>query len=110
MKENNVYLWHILEAIESIQLYTVNMNLEEFYKTPLVQDAVIRKLEIIGEAASKLDQDIRLAISNIPWGEISDMRNKLIHEYFGVDIDIVWETVNQYLPILQEAIKSYFKN
>jgi uncharacterized protein with HEPN domain len=70
----------------------------DFLSDDLIQDAVIRNLEIIGEAVSKLGGDLKTQYSHIPWREISGMRNRLIHGYFSVNLRIVWDTVNNVLP------------
>ena len=80
------------------------MTLLQFKKNELVIDGVIRNLEIIGEASKNIPADVRHLYSDIPWDQMSGMRNILIHEYFGVDIKIVWHTVKKYLPLLREQL------
>ncbi|OKY77557.1 MAG: HEPN domain containing protein [Candidatus Methanohalarchaeum thermophilum] len=74
-------------------------------KNELVQDAVIRQLEIIGEASKKLSDDFRSKDEEIEWRDIAGMRDKLIHGYFGVDLEIVWETINNELPKLKKEVQ-----
>ncbi len=105
MKDDSVYLRHILDAIEKIEQYMGNHTLEEFEEDSLLQDGIIRGLEVIGEASSHLSPEMREKMSNINWASVIAMRNKLIHEYFGVDLEIVWKTILDYLPILKKEIK-----
>lgn len=92
------YLRHIEEAIARIQRYLDGKTENDFLSDDLIQDAVIRNLEIIGEAVSKLGGDLKAQYSYIPWQEISGMRDRLIHGYFSVNLSIVWDTVNNVLP------------
>ncbi len=104
-KDNKVYLLHILDAISQIEKYTGSMDYGAFMQNMLVQDGVIRQLEIIGEATKRLTPDFRLRHSVIPWKDVAGMRDKLIHYYLGVDIDAVWDTVKKDLPLLKEYTK-----
>ena len=90
----------ILAAIEKIHQYTEDMDLEAFRGDPKTIDAVVRNLEIIGEAARHLPDEIVGKHSEIPWREMRDMRNLLSHEYFGVNRNIVWETIQTDLPAI----------
>ena len=104
MKDDTVFLRHILDAINKIQEYAKGMDFEKFRKSSLVQDGVIRQLEIIGEATKNLSEEIRGKHSDIPWKDIAGMRDKLIHQYFGVDITAVWDSINDDLPSLKDKI------
>lgn len=103
-KDNFVYLKHILDAIERIEEYIKEINQDSFLKNNLVQSAVIREIEVIGEATKRLSNEFREKYSNIPWKKIAGMRDKLIHDYFGVDIDAVWDTVEKDIPILKKEV------
>ena len=103
-KEDTVYLKHILESIRKIENYVKGLEKGEFMKNSLVQDAVIRNLEIIGEAAKNVSEDFKNKHKNIPWREIARMRDKLIHAYFGVDLNITWEVIKRDLPKLKKQI------
>lgn len=92
------YLDHIRDAIDRINRYTAGINDAEFKRNELVQDAVIRNLEIIGEAVTKLSPELKARHADIPWLDISGMRNRLIHGYVTVNLDIVWSTVEKVLP------------
>ncbi len=104
MKKDSVYLKHILDAITRIQEYVRDTTHDTFKVTPLVQDGVIRQFEIIGEATKNLSDDFRTAYPDIPWKDMAGMRDKLIHQYFGVDIFAVWDSIEQDLPLLKEQI------
>lgn len=92
------YLEHIQDAIARISKYTTNLNESGFIEDQLVQDGVIRNLEIIGEAVSKLSPELKTKHADVPWGDISGMRNRLIHGYVTVNLEIVWSTVEKVLP------------
>jgi uncharacterized protein with HEPN domain len=85
------YLLHIRDAIETINNYIGNYNFEQFMSDQKTRDAVVRQLEIIGEAASKLENEIKSEYPAVPWRDISDFRNVLAHEYWDIDMEIVWK-------------------
>jgi uncharacterized protein with HEPN domain len=99
-----VYLEDILKAIEKIERFTRGLSKEEFLSNELVVDAIIRNLEVIGEATKKLPEELKNRHSNLPWKEIAGMRDVLIHGYFGVDLETVWDTVKEDLPALKKEI------
>ncbi len=98
IRDDAVYLHHILDAINRIEEYVSGLNHEGFIRSSLVQDGVIRQIEIIGEATKNLSPALKERYPVIPWKDIAGMRDKLIHQYFGVDISAVLETVAQDLP------------
>lgn len=104
MKDDKVYLIHIVECIEWIEGYT-KLGKEDFFNTKLIQDGVIRNLEIIGEAAKNVSKKTRGSYTEIPWRKMSGLRDILIHDYFGVDLEVVWNVVENELPKLKEQIK-----
>lgn len=108
-KDDPVYLKHILDAIAKIEEYTERIEYEDFTEQTLVQDGVIRQIEIMGEATKRLSTDFRKEHSDIPWKDIAGMRDKLIHDYFGVDIDTVWDTIVMDIPSLKEQIEKIMK-
>ena len=103
------YLSDILEAISDLNYFVAGMNFETFSSDKKTVNAVIRSLEVIGEAVKKLPISVRDEYPDIPWAEIAGMRDKLIHEYFGVDIEIVWETVKGDLSGLKDAVMTLLK-
>lgn len=98
------FLQDIREAIHRIQSYTTDMNYDEFQADIKTQDAVMLNLEIIGEATKQLSEAVRQQAPHIPWRNIARMRDKLIHHYFGVNLDIVWHVVQDDLPPLLTAV------
>lgn len=105
MKKNpKILLGHILESIEEIEKYKRHVTKEKFTKMTMIQDAIIRRIEIIGEAVKKLPSDFKRKYSKIAWAEIAGMRDILIHDYFGVNINIVWKTIQEDIPFLKNQI------
>lgn len=104
MKEPKIYLLHILEAILRIEEYALGMNEAQFLKDHKTQDAIIRQLEIIGEASRQLEESFKQEYPKLPWKHMVSMRNKLMHEYFGISIKIIWETIHTDLPPLKQKI------
>jgi len=104
-----VYIRHILDAIVRIEEYLQGVDEEMFSEKYLVQDGVIRQLEIIGEATKQISQETRIAYTQIPWKDMAGMRDKLIHSYFGVDIGLVWLTATSDVLILQKEIEEVFQ-
>jgi uncharacterized protein with HEPN domain len=100
------YLQHILDAIDRIEQYVQGLDRATFDKTQLVQDGVIRQLMVIGEAVKLLSDDLRAKHTNIPWSSMARMRDRLIHHYFGIDIETVWLTVQDDLPVLKTEIEA----
>jgi len=98
------YLGDIREAIQRIAAYTVDLIYEQFMKDNKTQDAVIRNLEVIGEA-KKLSPHLRKSYSKIPWKELAGMRDKMIHHYFGLNYEVVWAIAKKELPALLPQIE-----
>ncbi len=105
MKDDRVYLNHILDSIKRIESYT-SKGKEAFFRESIVQDAVMRNLEIIGEAVKNLSPDFRARHSEIPWARIAGMRDVLIHGYFGVRLETVWNAVENRLPELKHHVET----
>jgi len=99
-----VYLQDILDSIDSIEKYTENLSEREFHENPIIQDAVIRRLEIIGEAVKNIPKDIREKYPDTPWRSISGLRDILIHEYSGVSMTRVWKIISSDLKQFKETI------
>jgi uncharacterized protein with HEPN domain len=104
MKNDKAYLRHILDAISDVEKFMEGITKEEFFKNREKQYAVIRALEIIGEATKNVSREVKARNREIRWGNIAGMRDKLIHEYFGVNLDLVWETIHTNLPELKKKI------
>jgi uncharacterized protein with HEPN domain len=105
VKDDRVYLGHIRDAIEDIEQYTSNGR-DGFIADRMRQDAVIRKLEIVGEAVKKLSDGSKQRRPEIPWKQIAGLRDRLTHDYFGVDLTLVWVVVERELPTLKTAIEA----
>ena len=103
-KDPRVYLAHILECAQKIERYTHGGE-KEFQNDTMLQDAVIRNFEIIGEAAKRVPEAYRRGHSQIPWRLMAGFRDVLIHAYEGIDLQRVWQIVRQDLPVVKEAIE-----
>ncbi|MGH8546280.1 MAG: HepT-like ribonuclease domain-containing protein [Gammaproteobacteria bacterium] len=108
MKDDRVYLWHIRDCIERILDYTKEGR-DAFLNDTKTQDAVIRNLEIIGEAVKNVSEDLKKVYPDIPWQRIAGMRDRMIHEYFGVNLQIVWERVEEDVPDLKQKVQAILK-
>lgn len=108
-REPLLYLQDILTSITRIEEYTNNLSFEDLNDDWKTIDAVVRNLEIIGEAARNMPEDIIEQNPDIPWGYMISMRNKVIHAYFGVDLDILWKTIKEDLPLLKQQIAKILK-
>lgn len=109
MRDNHLLVRHMLDAIEKINKYLGEVSFEEFASNDLLLDAVVRECEIIGEAAAGLDEDVKALELEIPWQEIIGMRNRLVHEYFNVNEEIVWKTCKDDMPQLKLALEELFQ-
>jgi uncharacterized protein with HEPN domain len=98
------YLRDIIDAVEKIEKFTEGMDSERFYADDKTAYAVIRALEIIGEATKKVPQNIKESYPQVPWREMAGIRDKLIHDYFGVNLEVIWKTVQEDLPTLKPRI------
>jgi len=104
-REPLIFAEHILESIKDIESFIKDVSKESFMKDKLRQSAVVRQIEIIGEASKNLPENFRENYPEISWREIIGARDKIIHHYFGVDLEIVWEIITINLPTLKEQIK-----
>ena len=108
MKNDRIYLKHILDAIGKIKDY-VSVGHEKFLAHSHWHDATIRQLEIIGEATKRLSEEIRVKHPDVPWRRIAGLRDVLIHDYMGVDLEAVWEVTQQYVPELEGKIRAILR-
>ncbi len=99
------YINDILDSIKEVTEFTAGMSFDDFCRDKKTINAVIRSLEVLGEAARKIPDDLRNKAPDVPWDKMTGMRNKLIHEYFGVDLEIVWAVIKEELPPLTAHLK-----
>ncbi len=105
-RDSRVYLEDILEATRKITTYTGSLSKTAFLEDEKTLDAVIRNLEVIGEAVKKLPEDLRAQHSGVEWKKIAGLRDILIHEYFGLDAEIVWDIVRNKVPALNREVRT----
>ena len=103
-KDNKILVQHILNSIAQIEKYTNEVSEELFMSDSKIQDAVLRRLEIIGEAAGNISDDFKKENNDIEWSKATAVRNILIHQYFEVDLKIIWDTVKINLPVLKHEL------
>jgi uncharacterized protein with HEPN domain len=101
---------HIYYEIQFCQKYTLNENLDSFLDNEVLKRAIVRSITIIGEASKKIDPDFRHEHSHIPWKKMAGMRDVLIHDYMGVDYELVWEVSTVHLPELLTDIQALLNN
>lgn len=106
MRNDRTYLAHIRDAIETIAEYIQGVDYEQFSTNKMMIDAVVRELEIIGEASNNLTEEFRQKYPDMSWRRMKDMRNFLIHEYFGVNAKVVWETCQNDIQALRHFVET----
>jgi uncharacterized protein with HEPN domain len=109
MKDARLYLSNIQECIERIEEYTKGGK-EEFMQTKMIQDAVIRNFEIIGEATKRLSPELRSKYSDVPWQQMAGLRDVLIHDYLKVNLNLVWQIIEQNLSDLKTQVTAILQN
>lgn len=108
-RDEDLYLEDIIEAMEKIEEYSKGVSLEEFSGDPQLIDAVVRNFEVIGEAVKNVSDSLKKEYPDVPWREMAGMRDKLIHEYFGVKKEVLWKTVREDIPgtrlLIEEVLR-----
>jgi uncharacterized protein with HEPN domain len=104
-RDHRILVEDVLLAIEKIGRFTAGMDQQTFLTDEKTIDAVARNLEIIGEAVRQLPDDFKNANADIPWSQIGGMRNRIVHEYFGLDLEIIWQVIQHDLPDLEARIR-----
>jgi uncharacterized protein with HEPN domain len=99
-------LYHILDAIESIEQFTSGITYEEYQKDFKLRLALVKLIEIIGEASSTISNETQQRFTDVEWDVLNGIRNILVHEYFGIDYEIIWDAIRKNIPSLKEKIKS----
>jgi uncharacterized protein with HEPN domain len=107
---DKIRLKHIFDAITEIEKYLLNVDFDEFMNNSMMRFACIKQMEIIGEASNHVSDDIKSNFSEIEWAQITGMRNVFVHEYFGVDSNLVWQIIKNDLPNLKDNIKKILKS
>lgn len=102
-KDPSIYVEHMLQCIERIQAYVEDKD--QFYSSTLIQDAVVRNLQVLSESSQRLPEPIKSPHPEIPWRSISGFRNILVHDYLGLDLDAIWSVINQDLPVLEKVLQ-----
>lgn len=103
--DDELFIRHIEDALELIESYLKGITQADFRESPLVQDGVLHQIQIVGEATKRLSSEFRSRMPGIRWADIAGMRDKIVHDYMHVDVDLVWETATRDIPVLKAALK-----
>jgi uncharacterized protein with HEPN domain len=110
MSRDDAYLYDILESARAALEYMYGKTWDEFSTDPMLQDAVVRRLEIVGEASGRVSNETQKKYSHLPWQAMKGTRNKIIHEYDSIELDIIWDIINQDLPHLVSELEKIISN
>jgi len=110
MKSDKLYCIHINECIEKIESFIQGIDQKTFKDSTLVQDAVLRNLQVLAESTQRISDKTKQSLPEIEWRKISGLRNILVHDYLGIDVDTVWNVIKSDLPLLSKAIKSVIES
>lgn len=105
-RRDSEYLEDVYEAMTRIVAYTTAMDYGQFLQDSRTQDAVIRNLQVIGEAVKRLSRQLKEQYASLPWREMAGMRDRIVHDYFGINYDIVWAVVTQDIPLLLPQVQA----
>ena len=109
-KDPKIFLSHIFESVEIIEKFIHGVSKEKFLKSLQLQDAVIRRLQVVGEAVKNLPPSLKEEYPQIPWKKIAGTRDIIIHEYFGIDLNLVWRIATEFIPELKENVSNILKD
>jgi uncharacterized protein with HEPN domain len=110
MRDHSLYLSDILKAFKAIESFVEGQSFEDFKKDDKTSSAVIRKFEIIGEAAKQVPENVKQEYPSVPWKEMAGMRDKLIHFYFGVNYELLWQTIRNRIPEIKPVIRQILQD
>lgn len=108
-RDDKLFLYDILESCKRISEYISGIEEDAFKESRMLQDALVRNIEVIGEAAKNLSADLIDMNSDLPWKEIMRMRDKIIHHYFRVDLAVIWQTVTSDIPVLEKRVAEIYE-
>ncbi len=109
-KDPLIFIGHILDSIKNIEEFIKDTSKEEFFKDKLRQNAVVREIEIIGEAVKNISDSLKNKYPNIPWRDIAGMRDKIIHHYFGLDLEEIWQVIKKDINTLKQNLSEILKS
>ena len=109
-REWKILFEDILESINKIENYTKEIEFEKFISNSMLIDAVVRNIEIIGEASTKIPEEIKIKYAEMPWIQLKGIRNRIVHDYFGVDVNIIWEIIQKDIYELKQKVETVLKD